>query len=32
MEIQNNIIKFNLKNVLFICGTACGERPPWLKY
>lgn len=26
MEIQNNIIKYNLKNVLFICGTACGGK------
>lgn len=26
MEIQNNIIKYNLKNVLFVCGTACGGK------
>lgn len=26
MEIQNNIIKYNLKNVFFICGTACGGK------
>lgn len=26
MEIQNNIIKYHLKNVLFICGTACGGK------
>jgi hypothetical protein len=26
MEIQNNIVKYNLKNVLFICGTACGGK------
>ena len=23
MNIQNNIIKYNLKNVLFFSGTAC---------
>lgn len=26
MEIQNNIIKCHLRNVLFICGTACGGK------
>lgn len=26
MKIQNNIIKYNLRNVLFICGTACGGK------
>lgn len=26
MNIQNNIIKHNLKNVYFICGTACGGK------
>lgn len=31
MEIQNNIIKFNLKNVLFICGTACGGKTTMAK-
>lgn len=31
MEIQNNIIKYNLKNVLFICGTACGGKTTMAK-
>jgi dephospho-CoA kinase len=26
MNIENNIIKHNLKNVYFICGTACGGK------
>lgn len=26
MNIQNNIIKHNLKNVYFICGTACAGK------
>lgn len=26
MNIQDNIIKRNLKNVIFICGTACGGK------
>lgn len=26
MNIQDNIIKHNLKNVIFICGTACGGK------
>lgn len=26
MEIQNNIIKYHLRNVFFICGTACGGK------
>lgn len=31
MIIQNNIIKNNLKNVLFICGTACGGKTTMTK-
>lgn len=31
MEIQDNIIKYNLKNVLFICGTACGGKTTMAK-
>jgi hypothetical protein len=31
MEIQNNIIKYHLKNVLFICGTACGGKTTMAK-
>lgn len=26
MNIKNNIIKHNLKNVIFVCGTACGGK------
>ena len=26
MIIQDNIIKYHLKNVLFVCGTACGGK------
>lgn len=26
MKIQDNIIKYNLKNVLFVCGNACGGK------
>ncbi len=26
MKIEDNIIKHNLKNVLFICGTACAGK------
>ncbi|WMJ23818.1 AAA family ATPase [Paludicola sp. MB14-C6] len=26
MIIQDNIIKYNLKNVIFVCGTACGGK------
>lgn len=28
MNIQSNIIKENLKNVLFVCGNACGGKTP----
>ncbi len=31
MNIQNNIIKENLKNVLFVCGTACGGKTTMAK-
>lgn len=31
MNIQNNIIKYNLKNVLFISGTACGGKTTMAK-
>lgn len=31
MNIQDNIIKHNLKNVLFICGTACGGKTTMAK-
>lgn len=31
MEIQNNVIKYNLKNVLFVCGTACGGKTTMAK-
>lgn len=26
MKFQDNIIKYNLKNVLFVCGNACGGK------
>lgn len=31
MNIQNNIIKHNLQNVIFICGTACGGKTTMAK-
>lgn len=31
MNIQDNIIKDNLKNVIFICGTACGGKTTMAK-
>lgn len=31
MEIKNNIIKHNLKNVIFVCGTACGGKTTMAK-
>lgn len=31
MNIENNIIKYNLKNVLFISGTACGGKTTMAK-
>ena len=31
MNIQDNIIKYNLKNVLFISGTACGGKTTMAK-
>lgn len=31
MNIQENIIKHNLKNVLFVCGNACGGKTTMAK-